>query len=125
MGLVNSLTVWLFGAIGITGFLGVKIAPALTPAWLYSRLVWGGLWGLLFLLPLVGLIRKPYLRGLLCSLVPSFVQLFLVFPIKDSKGLLGLELGTLTPVLVLLFNAVWGLSAAFWLHLSSKESSSR
>ncbi len=31
--------------------LGVKIAPAFTPAWLYQRLVWGGLWGWLFLLP--------------------------------------------------------------------------
>ena len=122
-GLINSLTVWLFGLLSITALLGVKIAPALTPAWLYPRLVWGGLWGLLFLLSLAGFIRKPlWIQGLLYSLAPSLVQLFLVFPIKDSKGLLGLSLGTLTPVVVLVFNAIWGLATAFWLHLVYRRS---
>ncbi|HIK17020.1 MAG TPA: hypothetical protein IGS53_17275 [Leptolyngbyaceae cyanobacterium M33_DOE_097] len=121
-GLVNSLTVWLFGLIGITPLFGVKIAPALTPAWLYPRLVWGGLWGLLFLLPIHYLIRKPlWFYGLLFSLLPSLVQLLLVFPVKDSKGLFGLALGGLTPLFVLLFNAVWGIATAFWLHLSDRK----
>lgn len=120
-GLINSLTVWIFGILGITTLFGVKIAPTLTPAWLYPRIVWGGLWGFLFLLPLAHLIRKPYLRGLLYGLAPALAQLLLFFPLKDGKGLLGLALGTLTPVFVLLFNAVWGLSAAFWLHLANKD----
>ena len=59
----NSLAVWVFGALGIAPALGVHIAPALTPAFLYPRLVWGGLWGLLFLLPL-GRLSFP-VRGLL------------------------------------------------------------
>jgi hypothetical protein len=116
-GLTNSLTVWLFGLIGIPLLLGVKIAPALTPAWLYPRLVWGGLWGFLFLLPIYALSRKPFwVRGLWLSLVPTLVQLLLVFPIKDGRGLLGLSLGVLTPLFVLLFNAVWGFSTAFLLE---------
>ena len=120
--LINSLTVWLFGLIGITLLLGVKIAPALTPAWLYPRLVWGGLWGFLFLLPIYALSRQPFwVRGLWLSLIPTAVQLLLVFPIKDGKGLLGLSLGILTPLFVLLFNAVWGVSTAFLLqHLRAK-----
>jgi hypothetical protein len=52
-GLLNSLAVWIFGVIGITPALGVKIAPQLSAPWLYPRLVWGGIWGLLFLLPLM------------------------------------------------------------------------
>jgi hypothetical protein len=51
-GLLNSLAVWIFGEVGITSALGVKIAPPLTAAWLYPRLVWGGIWGVLFLIPL-------------------------------------------------------------------------
>ena len=47
----NSLMVYLFGHLGINAALGVKIAPNLTPSWLYPRIVWGGLWGFLFLLP--------------------------------------------------------------------------
>ena len=112
----NSLAVWLFGDLGINAALGVKIAPKLTPAWLYPRIVWGGLWGFLFLLPFLR--QSVLIRGLLYSAGPSLVMLFIVFPIKASKGMLGLTLGNMTPVLVLFFNAVWGVSAALWLRLS-------
>jgi hypothetical protein len=112
-GLLNSLAVWIFGAAGITAALGVAIAPELTPPWLYPRIVWGGLWGFLFLLPVPK--ASWAVRGLVFSLGPSLVMLLIVFPVKTAAGIWGLGLGALTPVLVLLFNAVWGLSAA-WLY---------
>lgn len=111
----NGLAIWLFGALGIAPALGVHIAPPLTPAFLYPRLVWGGLWGLLFLLPLGRRWSFP-LRGLLFSLVPTLVQLFLVFPFKAQKGVMGLQLGYLTPLLVVFYNAVWGYTAGWWLN---------
>jgi hypothetical protein len=115
-GLANSLTVWLCGVVGLNQLLGVNLAPQLTPAWLYPRLVWGGLWGWLFLLPSP---RFTYpTRGLFLSLGPSLVQIFVVFPLQAQKGVGGLELGFLTPVLVLFFNAVWGLITAVWLKWS-------
>lgn len=117
-GLVNSTVIWLFGRAGITAELGVKLAPAFTPAWLYPRLVWGGIWGFLFLLPLAQ--NRPFQQGLLISLGPTIVQLFVIFPYQLNKGMLGLELGTLTPVFVLFFNAVWGVAAALWLWASQK-----
>jgi hypothetical protein len=111
-GLLNGLAVWLSGALGIAPALGVKIAPALTAAFLYPRLVWGGLWGFLFLLPLG---RRSFpTKGLFFSLVPTLVQLFLVFP-RAHKGTMGLDLGYLTPLLVVFYNAVWGLGAGLWL----------
>ena len=112
----NSLTVWLFGDLGVNAALGVNIAPKLTPAWLYPRIVWGGLWGFLFLLP--SLRQSVLIRGLLYSVGPSLVMLFIVLPMKANKGILGLALGNMTPVLVLFFNAVWGVGAALWLRLS-------
>jgi hypothetical protein len=113
-GLVNSLAVWGLGELGVTRALGVSIAPALTAGWLYPRIVWGGLWGLLFALPL----RSPgwVRRGLVLSLGPSLVQLFVVFPVRDGRGVLGLEHGALTPVLVLFATAVWGLVASWWVR---------
>ena len=112
-GLVNSLFVWIFGILGITSAFGVEVAPALTKFWLYPRIVWGGLWGFLFLLPLF---RRSYLfRGLLYSLGPTIVQLFIIFPIQAKKGLMGFDLGNLTPLFVLFFNAIWGICTAFWL----------
>jgi hypothetical protein len=109
----NSLAVWFFGLIGITAAMGVHLAPPLTPAFLYPRLVWGGIWGLLFLVPLG---RLPFPdRGLLYSLGPTLVQLFLVFPLKAHKGVAGLELGHLTPLFVVFYNAIWGYAAGLWL----------
>jgi hypothetical protein len=110
----NSLAVWLGGYLGIAPALGVHIAPPLTPAFLYAKLVWGGLWGLLFLLP--GGRWSFTARGLLFGLAPTLVQLFLVFPLMTHKGVLGLQLGVLTPFLVVFYNAVWGYAAGWWLN---------
>jgi hypothetical protein len=118
-GLANMLVVWLFGAWGITKALGVQIAPQLSAPLLYNRLVWGGLWGLLFLLPTRNL-SYP-IRGLLYSLGPCLVQLLVVFPYHVHKGMLGLQLGYLTPAFVLFYNAVWGLAAGFWLQLTAER----
>jgi len=115
-GLINSLVVWFCGYQGLNQWLGVQLAPALTTAFLYPRLVWGGLWGWLFLLA-----PNPSSRwrqGLLLSLAPSLVQLLYIFPYHLHKGFFGWQLGRLTPLLVLVFNAVWGLAAALWLDLA-------
>jgi len=112
-GLINSLTVWLLGFLGITTALGVNAAPQLSAAWLYPRLVWGGLWGFLFLIPLFG--NSPIVRGVIYSLGPILVMLFVVFPIKLGKGVMGLDLGILTPLLVILANVIWGVVTSYWL----------
>lgn len=110
--LINSLFVWLAGGLGITAALGLRIAPDLTPAWLYPRLVWGGIWGFLLVLPLL---RGSWVRrGLLFSLGPSLALLFIFFPWKTPAGVGGLGLGALTPLFVFIANAVWGLVAAWW-----------
>lgn len=118
-GLVNGFAVWGFGVLGITARWGVHIAPAWTPGWLYPRIVWGGIWGLLFLLPVLA--RSVLVRGLLFSLGPTLVQLFVVFPLKAHKGIAGLDLGAWTPAFVVLFNAAWGIAAALWLRLAGER----
>lgn len=115
-GLVNSLVVVLCGDYGLTARLGVRLAPHLSLPWLYQRIVWGGIWGVLFLLPLS--LRSVVKTGLILSLGPSLVQLFVVFPYKTGNGMMGLDLGTMTPLLVLVFNAFWGVAAAFWMKLA-------
>jgi hypothetical protein len=42
-------------------------------------------------------------------------MLFVVFPEQLHKGNMGLELGTLTPAFVVLYNFIWGAAAAWWL----------
>ncbi|MEQ9484634.1 hypothetical protein [Coleofasciculus sp. F4-SAH-05] len=117
--LVNSLAVWIAGSIGLTTALGAQIAPTLTPNWLYPRLTWGAIWGLLFFVPLkiTGNARKRIIwQGLLVSLGPTVAQLFYFFP-TGGKGLLGFQLGIITPLplFVIVFNAIWGIVAAAWI----------
>jgi hypothetical protein len=119
-GLVNSLVSWFFGAVGITAAVGVQITPALTPPYLYQRMVWGGIWGFLLLLPILR--DSIWSRGILLSLGPTIVQLFIVFPIRLNKGLMGLELGQLTPLFVVIYNAIWGIGAVSWMRWVTPQS---
>ena len=114
--LANSIAVWLFGHYNIASLFGVSIAPSLSPTWLYPRIVWGGIWGLLFILPILP--SKLLLKGAILSLFPTAVQLFIVFPLKAHKGIAGLDLGLFTPLFVLFYNWVWVFVTAVTIKLA-------
>lgn len=114
--LANSIALWLLGDFGITQSLNIAIAPKLTPLWLYPRIVWGGIWGFAFLLPMLD--SKPLLKGSILSIFPTLVQLFVVFPFQAHKGMAGLELGLLTPALVVVLNWVWGFVTGLTIKLA-------
>ena len=114
--LINSIALWLLGHFDITQTMSIAMAPKLTPAWLYPRIVWGGIWGLAFILPFLD--SRLLTKGSVLSLLPTLVQLFVVFPFKAHKGIAGLELGMLTPVLVLFLNWVWGFVTALTVKLA-------
>jgi hypothetical protein len=110
-GLVDSLNIWLMGKVGISDLLGVGMKPEFTAPWLYQRMIWGGIWMLLLLLPVLK--GRTAARGMLFSLLPSAMMLFLVLP-SMGKGMLGLGFGSLTPVVVIGLNLIYGLVASFW-----------
>lgn len=114
--LANSVAVWLFGYLGVAKAVGVSISPALTANWLYPRIVWGGIWGMLFLLPLLN--SKPFSKGAVLSIFPTIFQLFFVFPYQAQKGMAGIELGVFTPVVVLAANWVWGVVTSLTIRYS-------
>jgi hypothetical protein len=111
-GLLNGITVWASGEYGLTRMAHVRLAPALTPGFLYPRVVWGGLWAFVLLLPVLE--RSPGWRVVVLALLPTLAQLFWFFPRTTPYGMLGLGLGTLMPLFVLLFNLVWALVAVAW-----------
>jgi hypothetical protein len=113
--LVDSINIWGLGKFGITALLGIGLRPEFSPAWLYPRLVWGGIWGLLFMLPLLE--KQVVTRGIVFSLAPTAMVLFVVFP-GMGKGTYGLGFGILTPILVILLNFIWGIVAAYWYRQS-------
>lgn len=109
--MVDSINVWVLSKLGILALLGVSMRPDFTTQWLYPRLVWGGLWGLLLVLPFLK--NRVLLRGMLMSLAPTALVLLVMFP-GMGKGMLGLGFGLLTPLVVLLLNLIWGMVAALW-----------
>ena len=114
--LANSMALWLLGHFGVLNALHIAMAPKLSPGWLYPRIVWGGIWGWLFVLPMLD--AKLLLKGSVLSLLPTVVQLLVVFPYKAHQETAGLDLGLLTPVLVLAVNWIWGFTTALTIKLA-------
>ncbi len=117
-GLVDSINITILGKTGISDLLGVSMKPEFTAPWLYQRMIWGGIWMLLLLLPFWK--KQTILRGCLFSLLPSAMMLFMVLP-SMGKGLLGLGFGTLTPVVVIVLNFIYGIVAAYWYKFTIKS----
>lgn len=112
-GVCQSLILWVFIQTGAPLFLGLMLAQPLTRHWLYQRAVWGGFWGLLFVLPLLR--GQPgWQRGLVLGLAPAAGSLLYFLPYQDGHGFLGLNLGAGMPVIVVAFGLLWGLLAAFF-----------
>ena len=118
-GLVCSLFLWMLANWGVTTFLNVQIAPELSAAWLYPRLIWGGIWAVPYFLSVgVSRARRHWVRkGLYLSLLPTLYMLFVVYPYHQGMGQAGLALGLLTPLVVFTTNLVWGLFTGVFTRL--------
>ncbi|USD21590.1 hypothetical protein ACJJIX_07875 [Microbulbifer sp. VAAC004] len=115
-GLCYALGLWAMGSYGFTRWLGVDLAPHLSNAYLYQRIVWGGLCGLLFLLPW----RNAWLlRGALLSLLPAAFLLFYLLP-QRGYDYGAFVLGTMTPLVIVLACAIGGIAASALLRLQGK-----
>ncbi len=114
--LVMCVVMWLCSRHGITQSLGVAIGGSIAPQWMYPRLIWGGLWGLLFLLPIFA--SSLLARSFVLALIPTLVQLFVIYPFYQGKGVAGLSLGLLTPFVVFFFFGVWAFTTALVLRFS-------
>ena len=112
-GAASSVALWAAVASGLAAALDLRIAPVLGPGWLVPRVVWGGLWGLLFLLPLAS--QRWVVQGVALSLVPSLVHFFARVP-QAGAIVVGPELGAPGAIVVLAANAAWGIAAAAWLR---------
>lgn len=110
-GFVDSFNIWFMGKVGISDLIGLSMKPEFSAPWLYQRMVWGGIWMLLLLLPLLK--KKVIMRGCLFSLLPSAMMLFMVLP-EMGKGMLGLGFGAVTPLVVIGLNCIYGMVASFW-----------
>lgn len=108
-GLIKSAAAWGAYRLGITVLIGAHGAGALTPGVLYPRVIWGGLWGALFLLPFLR--NKAVVGGLIAGAIVTLVQ-WVVLPLWWHGGINF----ALMPLLdALLLNLIWGVAGALLL----------
>ncbi len=112
---VALIVAWVAGRSGLFSDLGCHWQPMPSRGAGYSLVVWGGIFGLIFCLPLMaGSVVK---RGLVFGLVPALVQLLIVLPLLDHQQVLGFNHGYTTPFFVVVLDSIWGLTAAGWLKM--------
>jgi hypothetical protein len=109
---INVLNIFLH-LVSFPLAIGVDITPDYSLPALYSDLFWGGLWGLLFMIPFL---KDLYLvKGVILSLIPTFTQLIIILPFFKGASILATEFGLMMPVYVMMLNIVWGLVAGIFL----------
>lgn len=111
--LIQALAMNVAVRYGITHSVGVQLSASYSPHWLYPRIVWGGLYGFAFLLPILS--SSLVLRSFVLCLIPALVQLFIIYPFYQGKGVAGFSLGALTPLVVIFFWWVWALATSLTL----------
>lgn len=109
--LLDSFNIWFMGVIGISDMIGITMKPEFAAPWAYKRMIWGGIWMLLLLLPIMK--ERIVLRGMLFSLAPSAMMLFIVLP-SMGKETFGLGFGTMMPFVVIGLNFIYGIFASYW-----------
>lgn len=108
-GLANVIAIWILGKLGLP-------LPKASLGFLYKQAVWGGLWGLIFLIPVFA--GSWWKKGMLMGLAPALLVLFFFLP-QRGAGIFGLNVGPAVPVMVVFLNVVvWGLATAYWAKLT-------
>lgn len=110
----GAFSVFFFWVLAKTGFLktlGISHIPSFEGGALASRILAGGLLGLLLLFPLLKIDWKK--KALLLSLIPATLDFFCVFP-SMGLGNLGIRAGFAMPGVILAVNAGSCLFALGW-----------
>jgi hypothetical protein len=113
-GVVQSLIIVALSEFAFFQLIGTDFKVLLNLPYLYQRATWGGLWGLLFVIPiLTGWHHRQ--RGLVFAAGPAAASFLYFLPILDHKGWFGLGVGLVWPVVVIVFALIWGFVAGAWL----------
>lgn len=109
-GLAVVLTAWCLGQLGVPRAIGVAVNPPLELGSIYRSMVWGGIWGFIFLPPVS--IRPLWLKGLLYTLAPVLAALIYFGPARGDV-MFALDRGEFAPFYIYLINIPWGLVTAY------------
>src|SRR3989344_1367286 len=101
-GVINALFVWGTGKFVINEKFGLNIKPPWTKDFIYNKVIWGAIWGLIFFF--FDQVEVTIFHALIISIAPTLVQLFYVLPVVQKRKPMGKDLGSLTWLYVFVAN---------------------
>ncbi|MFZ9035844.1 MAG: membrane lipoprotein [Francisellaceae bacterium] len=84
---------------------------------LYRLMVWGGIWGLLLILPIFK--NNWFIRGSLLAVLVILFNFIVLMP-ATGAGFFAYKAGLNVFFGNLIFNYIWGIVAAIWYQLAMK-----
>ncbi len=114
--LIGIAAAWSWELLGLSDLGAYTLRPLLAPVGPYPRLIWGGLWGVLYFFTIGSArTRKHWIqKGLLISLLPTLYYLVFFLPEQLSSGQ---ELSFIAPVIVIILNLIWGVFTGLFARL--------
>ncbi|MBE0621060.1 MAG: hypothetical protein IH605_10740 [Burkholderiales bacterium] len=111
--IANRIALWLLGLLAVIPPTRIAFPlPEPVKLWFYSAIVWGGLWGFLFLIPWRA---SWWLRGIVLGFGPSLGVWLVIYPYVAHVGFFGASRGVMALVIPFLVNnIVWGMFASWW-----------
>jgi hypothetical protein len=106
---VLAVVAFVLARSGLPQQIGVASPPA-DLAFLYRLVVWGGIWGFLFVIPVMS--RLWWLKGIVIGLLAS-AALTLYFSPALGRG------PALQLVYIVVLNSVWGIATGLWWTLTA------
>lgn len=111
--LANRILIWVLGLFAVIPPTHFEFPfPVGTKLWLYAAIVWGGLWGFLFL---IRWRTNWWVRGIVFGFGPSLGVWLVIYPYVAHAGFFGLSRGVGALAIPFLANNIaWGLVASWW-----------
>jgi multidrug transporter EmrE-like cation transporter len=112
---LSSLAMHLGASGGLHRAFGLALRPGFDTNWLFPRIVWGGLVGMLFAFPLP--LRFSWIGLFAITVALTCLQLFVVYPIWEGMGYLGLRYGWAMPFFCFGYTAIYVIGTSLSLRL--------
>lgn len=103
---ILGLVAFALGRLGVPEMLGLTMPAPKLPEALYRAIVWGGIWGLLFVVPAFN--RPWWFKGIIIGLLATVALVLYFAPALRGGPAWGIVYAAV------LNGIVWGLAAGLW-----------
>lgn len=113
--LIKTFVVIFIARHGLHSILSSSVVFSTSQFHIYRALIFGGLWGLCFFLPIKNIFL---LKGIVISIIYSAFLLLYYFPVVANDGIFASDYGGLAWIYIVFINLIWGVFADLFVRLA-------